>query len=771
MRLLIVESPSKVPYLQRYLDELYGRRSFKVTSTVGHWRGLPAMTNIKLADAVDLTTWAEHFVVHPDKSRVAADLKANIAEADEVLLATDADREGEAIAWHVLSVFRPKVVKRVVYQEVTKKALKAAVERPRAIDFNLVEAQRTRQVLDYAIGMEVSRRLWRFGCRSAGRVQSAGLRILVDRETAISDFKAAPFWTVSATYVEGFSAGVAVFGAPSDEELDDSGQSKEDATSLQPKRFTSQTEADALVAEGRSVQHVIERLERAPLLRRPKPPFTTTGLYAEASTAFDWPPDHTAKLAQGLFEAGHITYIRTDSVALSDDAIADVRGYLAAHHPSVLPLETQRYVDKANAQGAHEAIRPVSMSSDASKTLVGDEKQLYDLIWSRTLQCQAASALFDATTVTIRPGSLSWRLLARGSVLREPGFLSLAGVADADASPVLPLLAEGQALKLRELAAKSSHTKPLPRFTLASFTRYLERKGIGRPSTTDKIYATLLERTYVKKAGKHIVPDESGFLCDRLTRVSFDTLTQERFTAVTEAALDKIAAGKLDRAAFLTNFYRQFAGMLTTADAHLADYAKRHPELDRDSAIPHDAPCRACGAAMIRRRGKFGSYAQCTAEACGERLSLEPLKELKDPCPTCGGVVVEQPHMKDGKRQVYYRCGNGDWSSSLKPPKRTKTRCHVDGSHGGMLEVTGKNRETGETYKRYACTTCDYSSRVVDVPPPCPLCQSLTTYFVNRQTNEPFWGCSQFRATGCRGAVKYAAVAPPEKKQRTRKAS
>ena len=769
MRLLIVESPNKVAKLQGFADDLYGQGAIRVAATVGHWRGLPPMAGQGFNDVVDVSAWKEHFVVH--RHDVAAKLGPLIRSASEVLLASDPDREGEAIAWHVLQEFQPRTVRRVTFTSITKPALKQAIDNAGVVDLQMVDAQRARQVLDYCLGMEVSRRLWRFGCKSAGRVQSAALRIVVDRENAIQAFKAEDYWTVHATYGEGFEAAVAVFEAPSDEELDDTGETKEEALRLRPKRFTSKAEAEALIADGRKRRHVVEAKDVKPIVRRPKPPFTTSTLQAEASTALGWDPDRTAKVAQTLFEGGLVTYIRTDSVSLSDEAVADIRACLRDKHPHVLPSNPQVYSDRAGAQGAHEAIRPTHMVNADATRLIGDERALYDLIWRRTLLSQAASAEIDATTVTICPEGAAWRLLTRGSVVRRPGFLELVGEAveappdetgrAEEGSAKLPSLSVGQPLSLVKLEQKGGKTKAPPRFTAASLIRYLERKGIGRPSTYASIISTLLDRDYLKKAKNHLVPDESGFLCDRLTRVSFDALTQERFTAVTEAALDKIATGNLQRAAFLTSFYAQFTSMLTLAEAHLADYAKRHPELDREAAIPHDAPCAKCGASMLRRRGKFGTYAQCTAENCGVRVNLEALKEAKDPCPICGAVVVEQPYMKDGKRSTYFRCKNGDWKNSSKPPKRTKVACYVDSSHGKLVQVSDTRTDSK---KRFVCLACDYTTLVLAKPPPCPLCRAPTSNTVNRN-GEPFWGCSQYRATGCRGALPYAAPAPAARKR------
>ncbi len=767
MQLLVVESPNKVKKIQGFLDELQPGR-WRVMATVGHWRGLPSMDGIAFSDAVNPTTWAENFTVH--KADVAGRLGAAIKQAEAVFLATDPDREGEAIAWHIVDHFRPRGVRRVLFTEITKAALSQALAEAGALDVNLVEAQRARQVLDYEYGLEVSRRLWRFGCKSAGRVQSAALRILVDRESAIRGFKAEDFWTVHGDY-SGFSAAVATFERLSHEEIDDEGidgADPEAVVRLRPKRFAAAAEAEALARDGGRVAHVVESVESKPTTRRPPPPFTTSTLQATASSRLRFDPEKTARVAQSLFEAGLVTYIRTDSTALSDEAIADVRAWLAKHHPALLPPRPQRYADKAGAQGAHEAIRPVHVENPDAAALTGDEKALYDLIRDRTIACQAASATIERTVVVIAPEGLPWRLQAQGTVVASPGFLALDTVPDGTVSEGrLPALRAGERLPLRGMRTDGGRTKPPPRFTPASLIRYLERVRIGRPSTYAAILTTLLDRDYAKKQKTHLVPTEHGELADRLTRVCFDVLTQETFTATTEKSLDKIADGGLARLAFLSQFHAGLARMLEAASGHLADYARRHPELDRDAAVAHDSPC-ACGASRVRRKGKFGSYAQCTSEACGKRESLEPLKELSDPCPDCGAVVLEQPYAKDGKRAVYYRCGSCTWRSTFKPPKLTSWPCHADPAHGTMVEVTYEKE--GKKRAFFLCPTCKAKAWTGPKPPACPLCATPGMRLLDGPKG-PFWGCARFRDSGCKGVATAEQPRAKPGRQRTRRSA
>lgn len=761
----IVESPNKVAKIQGFLDELYGPRAWTVIASYGHWRGLPDMKGIAFADAVDTSTWSERWAIHSDKAAVR--IGAALRGASRVLLASDADREGEAISWHVVDEFGLRRVERATYTEVTKAGIQHAVEHPRPLDVALVDAQRARAVLDYEIGLECSRRFWRFGAKSAGRVQSAALRIVVDREAAVRDFKVADFWTVQASYVGGFVARVATFERPSDDELDEEGEGADARPRLRPKRFASRDEADALVNAGRKVPHVVEEVQTKPASRKPPAPYKTSTLLADAAKRLKWKPEKTSSVAQALFEKGAVTYIRTDSVALSQEAVDDVRAFLAAHHPTALPAEPQRHADGKAAQGAHEAIRPVHCVAAAGVAeLDADQRALYDLIKRRTVTSQSKSAQLERTTITIAPDGCAWRLVAAGTVVVDAGFLALGAddEGDDDDEARLPKVAKGQVLALEQLTATAGKTQPPPRFTVAALITYLERKGIGRPSTLAGIFETLTERDYIAEKKGRLHPTELGSLADRLMRVSFDALTQEKFTAVTEASLDMIAAGQLRRVDFLTQFHTGLQKMLGAADVHVADYAKRHPELDRDAVVDHDVPCVKCGAKMLRRRGKFGHYAQCTSESCGGRVSLEPLKIMKEPCPSCDASVVEQPFVKDGKRAKFFRCTSCTWTSRFKPSPVSQWVCHADAAHGLMLEMT-RARDDNSTYTFFKCRVCDLVAWSGPKPPPCPTCRAADMRLRDGAQGK-FWSCSQWKATGCKGTAPFVDEKPMRKRKR-----
>lgn len=658
LKLLVLESPNKAKKIRQFLEEIEPN-TWEVAVTLGHWRELPDMDGQAFQDVVDPKTWEESFVVQ--NKDVERQLAKAIRRANTVYLGADADREGEAIAWHLVDHFRLVGAHRVEFREITKDAIRTAIRNPRPLDRPLVEAQRARSVLDYLIGMEISRRLWRFRAKSAGRVQSCVLRLLVEREHAIRNFVAAPFWTVAADYAEEFSADVF-------EEQADGAHDPQEAA-LKKRRFTSEADAQKTAEQGRAGDHVVRFLESKEVPRKPPPPFTTGALLA-AAARLGLGPNATTAAAQSLYEAGHITYIRTDSVALAPEAVEEILSYIGAKHPDLVPEDPQTHKDKAGAQHGHEAIRPTSIT--ASVKLEGVEAKLYNLIWERAVASQAASARYARTTVTIEVQGQPLKLRTAVSIRAFDGWERLTPDEPKNASqgqPVLSGLKEGQKLNLKGLAVKAGATKVPSRYTIESFVKYIEKEGIGRPSTYSSLMETLVSRGYCAIEGKHLVPQELGFVSEQLVRLAFDAISQKKFTAVTERSLDKIAAGRLDRAAFLREFYKGFLRLLEQSDVIFQQYAAEHPEYDRDARIAHDAPCPECAGPMIRLVGKHGPFAKCEAEGCSKVLNLKPPKILKRAkCPDCSAGVIEQPYRKDGKRKTFFRCEQGcGWKSARKP--------------------------------------------------------------------------------------------------------
>ena len=756
MNVFIVESPGKVKHIQGYLDALFGQGAFAVVATVGHFCGLPKMDGQAFSDVVNTTTWQEHWAVH--KPDVVARLKARIDQADRVILATDADREGEAIAWHLTRMFRldPRRVLRVRCTEITKAGLKAALANPVPLDERLVAAQRARQVLDYEFGMELSRPLWRFGCRSAGRVQSAAVRMIVDREHAIRSFRVQGFTTIEAAYDGGLKAQLHVSapapiagelvrnvsenagdsesndhgndddGTVGGGDIADDGEKALDAGGYRLLRLADPAVTASLARHLKEHKHTVSTVSERPSTRRPPPPFTTSQLLSTASTALKMAAKKTTALAQELFEKGLVTYIRTDSTTLSEEAIQDIRAALKEKAPNLLPAVPQTYSNKAHAQGAHEAIRPTKMSQppEALASLSKDERALYDLIWQRTLVCQAADAQLVSTVVTISVEGLSgYALIARGMVIKSVGFMGLLPKTVSNKDSPIPATERGQRLRLVDLKERAGQTKPPSRFTEARLTTHLERLGIGRPATYSAVMTSIVEREYVVCDPKvrELSPTKLGELSDKLLRGSFDLLTRSDFTASIEKNFDRIAEGRLARETFLTTFDTGLRKMLALASHKLASFAQANPDLDRDAVVRDTKPCGKCGAPRNLVVGRLGRMARCSAEACGHVEVVEAKEHAKSPC-------------------------------------------HKDSAHGPMARLS--TRRDGRVVPFFKCLTCSYTTSSETPPPPCPLCRAPT---VQRQGPQgTFWGCCRFRSDGCKGVAPEPQKAQPRKRQNRR---
>lgn len=736
MNLFLVESPGKRATIQKYLDEIYGPETFLVTATCGHFCGLPAMDGQAFSDVVNPTTWDETWVIH--KQDVYTSLSRHLNRAERVYVATDADREGEAIAWHIMRVFRldERRAIRVRYIEITKASLKAAIENPSPFNLNLVAAQRARQVLDYELGMELSRPLWRFGCKSAGRVQSAAVRLIVDRENAIRAFRSQSYATITATFPGPVVASLHTSSptplpgelvknadAPNDDVAEANDEHLDEPKSkFRLLRFADLTIASDISTRAMMAPKVLADVTKTSSVRKPPAPFITSTLLQTASQVLRLPAKKVTSIAQSLFEQGLVTYIRTDSPALADDAIQDIRNVLSAKHPHLLPKEPQRYAAKGNAQGAHEAIRPTRMTEPESSlaALAREERAVYDLIWSRTLACQAKSAVLQKTTMTISIGGFPHlAFIARGTVIVEHGFLALQKTPLS--TSLLPDLIRGHEFRgPTSYTLDRGATTPPSRFTEATLAKYLETHGIGRPATYATVMSSIVDREYVEvtnEKARELAPTPLGYTSDSLLRASFDTLTRPDFTAQLERSFDKIEEGKLTRQLFLTTFDSGLRKMLASSALRLEAFAKEHPELDRDAIVQDDKPCRKCGGIRDLRLGRLGRMATCRS---------------------CAHVDL------------------------IEPKARSTSACHVDGKHGLMAKLTAR----GSTTPFYKCLVCDYTSSTEAPPPTCPLCNALTARRKN-SAGEHFWGCTQFFKTGCRGVAQ--PPAETAKKPRVRR--
>ncbi|WP_298865657.1 type I DNA topoisomerase [uncultured Microbacterium sp.] len=627
-KLVIVESPTKMRSIQGYLGDDY-----EVLSSVGHIRDLADKKDIPAADkkaygkySIDVDhDFDPYYVVSDRKTKTVAELKRALKTADELLLATDEDREGEAIAWHLLETLKPKVpVKRMVFHEITKDAIQAAVGRTRDLDLALVDAQETRRILDRLYGWDVSPVLWykvKSGL-SAGRVQSAATRMIVDRERERMAFTSADYWDVEATATSaGQSFGVRLVRIDGGQlargtDFDDTGKLKKAVVVL--------TEAEVMAlaaAVDEAGSATVSKVEAKPGTRSPYPPFTTSTMQQEAGRKLSMSAKQAMSVAQRLYEKGYITYMRTDSVALSTQAVQAARSQaVALYGDAAVPLKPRVYKSKSkNAQEAHEAIRPSGEQfrtpASVSSHLDRDEQRLYDLIWKRTVASQMSDAKYETTTVTLEALVEGKKLefTASGTVYTFKGFLEAyeegrdekRNAQDAAANQSLPAVAVGDELGMADAEAKGHRTTPKPRYTEASLVKALEEHGIGRPSTFASIIGTVIDRGYATKRGQALVPTWLAFSVVRLLEEHFAELIDYDFTATLEDDLDAIARGEQDRNAWLRSFY-------FGSDAHvgLRQVVDNLGEID----------ARALNSTRITdtatlRFGKYGPYLEVTDPA------------------------------------------------------------------------------------------------------------------------------------------------------------
>ncbi len=655
--LVVVESPNKVAKVKKCLGAGY-----EVVATIGHFRDLP---DDELG--VDVATFTPSYRLLSAKGDVASRLKRAASHASEVLLATDADREGEAIAWHVVQVLGLKGPRRIRFQELTTAAVKRAAASPAPLDVALIDAQQARRVLDRLVGYQVSPLLRAFGPNhSAGRVQSAALHLVVLREKERQAFVAVPFWRLTVVYREGFQATSAA---------------KDAKGAWAPATFVSEAEARAALAQAKSARHQVEALEARERERRPPPPFTTSTLQQAASARLGFTPAKTMATAQSLFEQGVITYHRTDSVSLSDEAIEMARSALRQSLASALPAEPVRYRNADSAQEAHEAIRPTALSVPDDVSLSADQQALLELVSKRFLASQCKPARLAVTTVRTVAGEL--RFLATGTVVLEASFLALLDDAD-DARPAeseedvgertLPPLSPNQSLTILRAADEAKTTKPPPRFTQAGLIAAMERSGIGRPSTYAATITTLFERDYLGQEGKSVLPQPRGLLVDALVAAAFPTLVDAAYTADMERRLDDVAGGQRRWKDALRDWYGPFAKQLAGAELALSTFVAAHRswvESVSDGPKSTGKPCPRCGKELLLRTGKKGAFLACSGyPACD--YSADPSARPSDaPCPACGGAMEKL----DGRFGAYARCLKPGCTGRLDVSTLTAERC------------------------------------------------------------------------------------------------
>jgi len=609
MQLVIVESPAKAKTIEKYLGSDY-----RVLASYGHVRDLPPKDGSVDPDDGFAMEWENY----ADKARQLKAITDEAKHADRLILATDPDREGEAISWHVQEVLRarkalPKDVQRVTFNAITKATVTEAMKHPRELDTDLIDAYRARRALDYLVGFTLSPVLWRKlpGAKSAGRVQSVALRLIVEREREIEAFRAQEYWSVNAQMEQD--------GTPFVARLTRWNGDKIDRLSIGDEGTALKAKAD--VEQG---HFTVQSVETKPATRNPPPPFTTSTLQQEAARKLGFSADHTMRIAQSLYEDGAITYMRTDGVQMDGSAISAARLAIANRYDAhYVPDKPRQYTSKAkNAQEAHEAIRPTDFSKDRAGA--GDHGRLYDLIWKRALASQMASARLERTTIELAEGTGRTALRATGQVVLFPGYLALyeEGTDDSQDEDArrLPRMRDGDAPAKKAVDAEQHSTQPPPRFSEASLVKRLEELGIGRPSTYASIIKTLKDRSYVRTEKNRFFAEESGRLVTAFLERFFERYVGYDFTAGLEDELDEVSGGRAQWQAVLEAFWKDFKPRTTEVmeqkpsevtaelDKFLAPYL--FPER-ADGGDPR--LCPSCGAGQLALRGgKFGAFVACS---------------------------------------------------------------------------------------------------------------------------------------------------------------
>src|SRR5216683_269668 len=665
-KLVIVESPAKAKTIEKFLG-----RDFEVRASMGHIIDLPKK-GLGVNTRKDFTPKYE---VIEKKDRLIDELKAASRRADEVFLAPDPDREGEFIAWSLKETLGLKNPRRAVFNEITKGAVQQAINKPRDINEDLFNAQQARRVLDRLVGYKISPLLWRRiqSGTSAGRVQSVALRLICDREAEIRAFVSEEYWTITAILSkqkqrERFEANlltrlkdIAMFNngenAPDSEEQAQGTQNGAKKPLVEKGRIkiSSQAEAEAILSELRGAIYTVLKVEEKEQRRQPYAPYTTSTMQQDASVRLYFKPKKTMSLAQVLYEGlelgaqGHqglITYMRTDSTRISEEAQVNVKAYIAGEfgRPYVGPGRTGKA--KATTQDAHEAIRPtdVNLTPELVKPyLSADQFKLYNLIWRRFVASFMAPAVFDTVRVDIVAGQYVFR--ATGSVLKFPGFYVVWQREEDEKS--LPPLSADEVLDLHELKPNQHFTQPPPRFTEASLIKELEEQGIGRPSTYVPIISTIQDRGYVEQEQRRFVPTWLGATVNEVMNKHFPSIVDIGFTAEMERKLDDVEEGRQPWTEFLRSFYGDFKVVMEKAEAEVDRVQKPVEEMDE--------LCPECGRNLVIRTGRFGRFISCSGfPECRYRRSF--VNKTGALCPVCGGDLVERKTKQ--KKRIFYGCSN-----------------------------------------------------------------------------------------------------------------
>ena len=676
--LVIVESPSKAKTIGKFLGSRY-----KVVASVGHVRDLP-----KSKLGIDIENDFEpQYISIRGKGDVIKELKKEAKNAAKIFLATDPDREGEAISWHLAYLLGIDLDTpcRIVFNEITKKTVQAAIKNPRPIDIKLVDAQQARRVLDRLVGYQISPLLWRKVRRglSAGRVQSAALKIICDRENEIKAFQPEEYWNITANFKKGrkFAAKL---------------------TEYKGKKIAiaDKVQTDSVLADLEGNDYVVNKIEEKERTRKPYAPFTTSSMQQEASTKLGYSTKKTMMIAQQLYEGveikgkgtvGLVSYIRTDSVRISEEAKAAAKEYITETFGGEFYSNNFYSNKKKDVQDAHEAIRPstVELEPDSIKaSLTKEQYNLYKLIWSRFLASQMSPAKFKNVSANIVNGDYMFR--ATGSKIEFEGYLKVySNSKDEDTNKLLPALEQGEVLPLQKLDAEQNFTQPPSRFSEATLVKDLEEKDIGRPSTYAPIIATIMERKYVKKEKRMLVPTELGFIVTQMMEDYFKEIVDTGFTAGMEDKLDDVEVKDVDWKDIIRDYYKILEKELEIADKEIE---KVEFEVELTGEV-----CEKCGKPMAVKHGRFGEFAACTGYP--ECKNTKPIvKTIDVKCPSCGKDIVAK---RSRTGRVFYGCsGYPDCQQSFwnRPVDKKCPKC-------GSLLVEKKSKGAN-----FACSNqeCDY---------------------------------------------------------------
>jgi DNA topoisomerase-1 len=723
--LVVVESPAKAKTIKKYLGS-----SYVVKASIGHVKDLP-----KSKMGVDVNKgFKPHYQVIKGKEKVLAELKKQAQSADRVFLATDPDREGEAIAWHINEEIAHQHAYRVLFNEITKNAIQKAIAEPTSLSRDNYDSQQARRILDRLVGYEISPLLWKKVRRglSAGRVQSVAVRLVVERENEIKLFVPKEYWTIEAELEAGSPP---AFRAK---------LLKLDGEKVE---ITDGASAQALVHELQAADFVVAKVERRERRRHAPPPFITSKLQQEAANRLYFSPKKTMTLAQRLYEGvelgeegetGLITYMRTDSTRLSNEAVEQARDLIRNKYgPEYVPEKPAVFKSKKAAQDAHEAIRPTSLEYPPERVrpfLEPDMLKLYELIWNRFLACQMNPAVYDQTTADIAAGRALFR--ASGSLLKFPGYLAVYGAVampeessegekpandeddPAQGAAALPPLSEGERLKLLKLLHEQHFTQPPPRFSEASLVKELEEKGIGRPSTYAAILSTIQEKKYVERIEGRFHPTELGRITTEELVKHFPTEMDVAFTADLEEKLDRISEGEANWKKVLHDFYTPFKKDLVRAEREMRDVKREE--------IKTDIKCERCGSPMVIKWGKMGRFLACTAypeckntkdfkEADGKIIVLQE-ETTDEKCDKCGRPMV----VKRGRFGRFLACSGYPDCKNSKP---ISIGVSCPQCHQGYL--TQRRSRRGRIF--FGChryPECKFASWDRPLPEPCPACAS-----------------------------------------------